>query len=111
MDEHPSQSQCVTVTVETSTSERHFVDTSERRYAEEYNAADVAHILRTSQTTFEAFNEHQNRLGEEPYAPFENEDEWELAKFLIKKVSQTAADYFLKLPIVSGQRALRVQIN
>jgi len=98
---HPSQSHHVTVE-STSTSER---------YAEDYNAADVAHILRTSQTTFEAFNEHQNRLGEEPYAPFENEDEWELAKFLIKKVSQTAADYFLKLPIVSGQRALRVQIN
>jgi hypothetical protein len=78
------------------------------RYAEDYNAADMAHTLRTSQTTFETFKEHQNGLGKGPCAPFEDEDEWQLAKFLVQEVSQTATDKFLKLSIVSGQMALIV---
>jgi len=45
---------------------------------------------------------HNSGLGRTPYTPFENEDEWELAQFLIKEVSQTAANKYLKLKIVSG---------
>jgi Plavaka transposase len=73
------------------------------RYAEDYNPADVAHILRKTQTAFETLEEFQNNagLGENPWAPFEDEEEWELARFLIKEVSQKAADKYLKLPIVS----------
>ncbi|KAN0103980.1 hypothetical protein V8E52_011444, partial [Russula decolorans] len=55
------------------------------RYAEDYNPD----------------NDDQNKAGlaEKPWAPFEDEGEWELAQFLIKEVSQTAANKYLKLPI------------
>jgi hypothetical protein len=85
-----------------------------RRYAEDYNPADVAHILRKTQTAFETLEEIQNNAGfsENPWAPFEDEAEWELARFLMKEVSQTAADKYLKLPIVSkGLLTLMVLTN
>jgi len=74
------------------------------RYAEDYNPAGVAQILRRSQTTFEALKEVQSNagLGDNPWAPFKDEEEWELALFLIKEVSQTGANKYLKLKIVSG---------
>ena len=70
------------------------------RYAEDYSPADVAHILRTSRTAFDILKEEGP--AENPWAPFNDEDEWELARFLIKEASQTATDKFLKLSIVSG---------
>lgn len=78
--------------------------TASERYAEDYNTADVAHILRKTQTAFEILKESQNGLGEKPWAPFKDKDEWELAQFLITEVSQTATDKYLKLPIVSCRR-------
>lgn len=69
------------------------------RYAEDYNPLHVARILRKSKTAFESMRDEE--LGENPWAPFNNKDEWELARFLIKEVFQTAADKFLKLQIVS----------
>lgn len=36
-----------------------------------------------------------------PWGPFEDQEEWELAEWLMKNVGQTQADHFLKLPIVS----------
>jgi hypothetical protein len=76
-------------------------DTVEARYAENYNTA--ARVLQKAPTTFQALKEDQNRLGKEPWAPFKSKNDWELAAFLIKDVSQTATDKFLKLPIVSEQ--------
>jgi len=35
------------------------------------------------------------------YAPFEDKDEWELARWLFMNVGQTQTKVFLKLPIVS----------
>lgn len=35
------------------------------------------------------------------WGPFEDEDEWQMAEWLIKNVGQTQTDKFLKLPIVS----------
>jgi hypothetical protein len=83
------------------------------RYAEEYNPVGVAHILRKSQTAFETLKEDQNHagLGKRPWAPFKDEDEWQLAQFLIKEVSQTAANKYLKLSIVSGGPFQRKGLN
>ncbi len=74
-----------------------------RRYAEDYAPANVAHILRELKSAFTTLKEEQNNagLGEQPWAPFEAEGEWELAQFLIKEVSQMAVNKYLKLPIVS----------
>jgi hypothetical protein len=83
------------------------------RYAKDYNPDNVAHILRKSQSDFETLKDDQNKAGlaEKPWAPFEDEGEWELAQFLIKEVSQTAANKYLKLPIVSGGSRSEMVIN
>jgi len=72
------------------------------RYAEEYPRR-VADILGMGKTEFEEVREEQIEMGFEnnPCAPFEDKDEWELARWLMKQVSQTATEEFLKLPIVS----------
>jgi hypothetical protein len=50
---------------------------------------------------FESLNEEQKRAGGNRWAPFEDEDEWQLAEWLIRNVGQKQTDTFLKLPIVS----------
>jgi hypothetical protein len=74
------------------------------RYGMDYDAEDVAHSLGEPQTVFERLREEQIAAGltSKLWAPFEDEEEWDLAQFLVKEVSQTAADKFLKLAIVSG---------
>ena len=73
------------------------------RYGRDYDLDEVAHPLGGGQTAFERLRGEQTEagLGSKPWAPFEDEEEWDLAQFLIKEVSQTAADQFLKLSIVS----------
>jgi hypothetical protein len=71
------------------------------RYTEEYPGR-VADTLGTEKTRFEKIREHQKMEGLEPEAPFADDDEWELVKWLMKTVGQTKADDFLKLPIVSN---------
>jgi hypothetical protein len=50
---------------------------------------------------FECLNEEQKRTGGNRWAPFEDEEEWQLAEWLIRNVGQKQTDDFLKLPIVS----------
>jgi hypothetical protein len=50
---------------------------------------------------FERVQAEQAAMGQGPHAPFLDADEWELASWLSKNVSQTATDAYLKLPIVS----------
>jgi hypothetical protein len=57
--------------------------------------------LGTEKTKFEKIRDEQKMDGMEPHAPFADEEEWELVKWLMKNVGQTKADDFLKLPIVS----------
>jgi hypothetical protein len=49
---------------------------------------------------FESLDEERKRAGASRWAPFEDEDEWELAEWLIRNVGQKQTDAFLKLPIV-----------
>ncbi|KAG1858327.1 hypothetical protein C8R48DRAFT_748782 [Suillus tomentosus] len=48
---------------------------------------------------FRTIRAEQEALGLDPWAPFANEEEWHLVKWLIARVGQTAIDEFLKLPI------------
>jgi hypothetical protein len=50
---------------------------------------------------FESIEEEQKRAGRSCWAPFEDEDEWQLAEWLIRNIGQKQTDTFLKLPIVS----------
>jgi len=70
------------------------------RYTQEYPGR-VADTLGTEKTKFEKIRDEQKMDGMEPHAPFADEEEWELVKWLMKNVGQTKADDFLKLPIVS----------
>jgi len=49
---------------------------------------------------FEYLVTEQNKEGGSRWAPFEDEDEWQLAEWLIRNVGQKQTDAFLKLPIV-----------
>jgi hypothetical protein len=71
-----------------------------KRYTQEYPGR-VADTIGTEKTKFEKIREDQKMEGLEPEAPFADEEEWELVKWLMKNVGQTKADDFLKIPIVS----------
>lgn len=52
-------------------------------------------------TNFEFHREQQKEAGVEPWSPFESEDEWELARWLMSAgVSQKKMDTLLKLKMV-----------
>jgi hypothetical protein len=53
-----------------------------------------------SRTLFEVIRDDQVLRGAEVLGPFESDDEWQLAKWLIKNVGHNQAEHFLKLPIV-----------
>lgn len=56
--------------------------------------------LGRGKTNFEKLREAQQERGESPLGPFLDEDEWELAQWLVANVGQRATDRFLKLNIV-----------
>lgn len=60
----------------------------------------VATVVGEADTLFEAVHKEQEE-GNNPTAPFNNDKEWNLAKWLIKNVSQTGIEEFTKLDIVS----------
>ncbi|KII84510.1 hypothetical protein PLICRDRAFT_117586 [Plicaturopsis crispa FD-325 SS-3] len=59
----------------------------------------AATVLGMGKTVFEEILDAQAEADEHPCAPFANEDEWDLARWLMKNVNQRATDEFLKLPI------------
>ncbi|KAJ7261447.1 hypothetical protein C8J57DRAFT_1232312 [Mycena rebaudengoi] len=55
------------------------------------------------QTQFEKLRDEQEKAGLPPWAPFESEDEWELARWLMTSgLSQTKTDDYLKLKTLTG---------
>jgi hypothetical protein len=60
----------------------------------------VADILGMGKTAFEEIRDAQIKSGAHPWEPFADEEEWGLARWLMKNVNQGATDEFLKLPIV-----------
>ena len=44
--------------------------------------------------------------GDNEWAPFRNEDEWELAQFSMQNLGQKKIDKYLKLKLVSNQKGL-----
>ncbi|KAI6037388.1 hypothetical protein BKA83DRAFT_4120872 [Pisolithus microcarpus] len=68
-------------------------------FVEQYTGA-AAHILGSWPTVFEDMENAENTSGGSQWAPFQNEEEWELAHFLMKNVGQMKIDDFLKLSLV-----------
>ncbi len=54
----------------------------------------------SAKTAFEILRDDQVLHGGNIHGPFADEEEWELAKWLMKNVGHTQAEAFLKLPIV-----------
>ena len=63
--------------------------------------AQVATVVGEADTLFETVRKEHKLQGNNPAAPFDSEEEWDLAKWLIKNVSQTGIEEFTKLAIVS----------
>jgi Plavaka transposase len=61
----------------------------------------------SSRTLFETIHDDQVLHGAEVLGPFESDEEWQLAKWLIKNMGHNQAEHFLKLPIVSLYSAHR----
>jgi hypothetical protein len=103
-----AQSQRISVEVEDEPEQATF-----GRYGEDYDINNVATTFGKSQTAFEKHRAEQIQegLGEKPWAPFEDEEEWELAQFLMKELTQTAIDKFSKLPIVSETNLRCWEVN
>ncbi|KAJ6486356.1 hypothetical protein DFH09DRAFT_1457204 [Mycena vulgaris] len=72
-------------------------------------ASASATTLGQGETVFERMHADQTAAGVGPYAPFTDGEEWELANWLSKNVSQTATDSYLKLPIT--QRRTKVSYH
>ena len=66
-----------------------------RRWAQEYDGAYEE--LGEGKTLFKGIRETQEAMCEPPMAPFLDEEEWELARWLVKNVTKTATDKFLKM--------------
>ncbi|KAJ6580316.1 hypothetical protein B0H10DRAFT_2341498 [Mycena sp. CBHHK59/15] len=56
-----------------------------------------------SKTMFEHIRDDQILTGCEVLGPFADEEEWELAKWLIKNVGHNQTEVFLKLPIIADR--------
>ncbi|KZT21732.1 hypothetical protein NEOLEDRAFT_1181411 [Neolentinus lepideus HHB14362 ss-1] len=52
------------------------------------------------ETKFECIRREQQEDGVGVWAPFEDADEWELARWLVRNVGQTQTDEFLKMPMI-----------
>ncbi|KAI0754751.1 hypothetical protein C8Q80DRAFT_1226925 [Daedaleopsis nitida] len=64
----------------------------------------AADILRHAKTFFEEIRDRQTSTGESPYAPFADQEEWELASFLIRSgMSQGSIEDYLTLPITQNR--------
>ena len=70
------------------------------RFIESY-PGEAGNGLRHSKTQFEYWLENQRMEEKILWYPFASEQEWALAKWLLKNVGQKSTDEFLKLPIVS----------
>jgi hypothetical protein len=78
--------------------------TEDSRFIEDFpRPAGLPHpVDKTRSSNFERHLDEQKRAGDAPWAPFETEDEWELARWLMTSgMSQTKMDSFLKLNKVS----------
>ena len=79
-------------------------DTAAFKFIEDYpGEAGTPVPGRRKKTPFEKLKRVQQDRNQEPWSPFANEEEWELARWLMSAgVSQAKVDEFLKLPIVSA---------
>ncbi len=71
----------------------------------------VAAVLRNASTLFETLRDKRKAAGLSSFAPFDDREEWELAKWLTTSgLSQEAIDEYLTLPIVRQHHTFAVSV-
>ncbi|KAG2108879.1 hypothetical protein DEU56DRAFT_920424 [Suillus clintonianus] len=80
---------------------------NDTRWIESYAAhhgagAPCGEVDEVTPTKFDQIRQQLEADGA-PWGPFDNEEEWELAKWLIQNVGQNQTDKFLKLPIIQNR--------
>ena len=81
---------------------------TQTRYRVSYTRGDTAEILGEGKTRFQQWQDEKKLKGENDWAPFANQQEWDLARWLMSNVGQKSIDEYLKLPIVSESTRLKV---
>jgi Plavaka transposase len=61
----------------------------------------IANPISLKKTRFEVQKDCYTKAGASPWHPFLNQDDWELARWLLNNVNQKATEKYLKLPMVS----------
>ena len=69
------------------------------RFTEQYPGSTTT-VLGKKPTIFESMEATELGSGDNKWAPFGNEDEWELAQFLMQNLGQKKIDKYLKLKLV-----------
>ncbi|KAJ7737951.1 Zn-finger domain-containing protein [Mycena metata] len=72
---------------------------------EEEGRAPAGTPLEKGETLFERMYADQNAKNGTDFGPFCDEEEWDLARWLMKNVNQTGTDEYLKLPIPQNKQA------
>jgi len=68
------------------------------RWVEEFPPEKLAGAsYRSAKTSFDLIHDDQVLKGAEIWGPFDDEEEWQLAKWLVKNVGHNQAEEFLKL--------------
>lgn len=73
----------------------------QNRYRRGFPVRYAPEILGEGKTNFQIWQDEQTLHGENEWAPFLNQKEWDLARWLIRNVGQRSMDEFLKLTIAS----------
>jgi hypothetical protein len=100
-DASPDPDRVEDVDFEDSVPVRQSPDTKNRRFVEGYPrpaGVPIGH----AKTKFQILYENHMGEGQGIYTPFTNNDEWELAQWLSRRVGQKGIDEYLNLPIVSA---------
>ncbi|KAG1776239.1 hypothetical protein EV702DRAFT_1046387 [Suillus placidus] len=96
-DDNPVLSKTRRVTVEEVEDEDGMSFTNNGQYFEP--RTDAGWALHEGETSFEKYRTYQEEEGDDPWSPFEDKEEWDLAHWLVKNLGQMRTEEFLKLPI------------
>ncbi|KAG1867247.1 hypothetical protein DFJ58DRAFT_904528 [Suillus subalutaceus] len=108
-DDNPALSKTRRVRVEEVEDEEGMSFTNNGRYFK--RRTDAGWALHEGETSFEKYRTYQEEEGEDPWSPFEDEEEWDLAHWLVKNLGQTRTEEFLKLPITQNRSRLSFHNN
>jgi hypothetical protein len=97
----PAKPECLRTAVENAVEDAMDVDNNSAHFIEEFPAEfGAGAVWGEGIPFFEKLREEQEKNESSRWGPFEDQDEWELARWLIKNVGQNQSDTFLNLNIV-----------